>query len=473
MFIDREAELANLHQRYSSGKAELFILYGRRRVGKTELLRAFCKDKPHIFFIATLSSDRDQLASFSQEIYNLLHQETPENFTYPSWEAAFRALVDLPGRHIVVLDEFTYLIGGNRAIPSIIQKVWDEVLHDSNVFLILCGSYIGMMETEVMGYRAPLYGRRTGSFLLNALELPTIPAFFPNYSAIEQIEAWSVLGGMPYYLNTFSDSADIFTNIRGQILDIRGMLYNEPRLLLMEELREPRNYFSILRAIAQGRTRANEITLGARVGDSQTTSRYLDLLQHMRVVERRVPATESQPEKSKKGFYHISDFFLRFWFRYVHPYQNSLDLGMADAILAHRIRPTFDQNVSYAFEEAARDYIARLARRDELPFLPERIGSWWDPSNKIDVVAISDRERALLVGECKWSSNPVGVDIWECLMSKTRGLMKNDVWKDITYYLFSKSGFTTALQEYAKQEGVHLVPIEKCLEYSSSKNGYG
>ena len=109
MFIDRKAELANLEARYRSGHAELFVLYGRRRVGKTELLRHFCADKPHVFFIATLSSDLDQLASFSQDIWRLTHIDAPEGFTFPSWEAAFRALADLPGRPIVVLDAFVYL----------------------------------------------------------------------------------------------------------------------------------------------------------------------------------------------------------------------------------------------------------------------------------------------------------------------------------------------------------------------------
>ncbi len=467
MFIGRESELAHLEALYSSDRAELYILYGRRRVGKTELLRTFCANKPHIFFIATLSSDRDQLAAFSQEIYQLLHNEVPDGFSYPSWEAALNALAELPDRPVIVLDEFTYLIGGNKAIPSILQKVWDERLKNSKLVIILCGSYIGMMETEVIGYKAPLYGRRTSSFLLNPLELPSVPKFFPKFSPAQQIEAWAVLGGMPYYLCAFSDQVDIFTNIRMHILDTQGLLYTEPHLLLLEELREPRNYFSILRAIAQGSTRLNEIAQKAGVGDSPVTARYLDILQQMRLVYRRVPATESQPEKSKKGLYAIADYFLRFWFRYVHPYLNSLNLGMADGILAQRVRPTFDQFVSYAFEEAARSYIIRAARNGQLPFLPERIGSWWDQGRRagseIDVLAISDSEKALIVGECKWSVNPIGMDILGDLKNKTHLLQKNESWESTAYFLFSKSGFTPALQEQAAREGVRLISVEDCL----------
>ncbi|MDP3449837.1 MAG: ATP-binding protein, partial [Anaerolineaceae bacterium] len=339
MFINRKVELEQLSRLYNSDHAELYVLYGRRRVGKTEVLRAFCADKPHIFFIATLSSDTEQLATISQQIYGFSHSEVPAGFTFPSWEAAFQALADLSmqTRPIIILDEFTYLISGNKAIPSILQKVWDEKLKNTNLMLVLCGSYIGMMETEVLGYQAPLYGRRTASSLLRSLDLPSSSLFFPNYSSEEQFLAWAVLGGMPYYLRTFSDHQDIFTNIRQHILDAQtGALFNEPRLLLMEELREPRNYFSILRAIAQGRTRLNEITLASGVSEVTSVARYLDILQQMHLITRRVPATESQPEKCKKGIYQIDDHFLRFWFRYVHPNQSGLDLGLADAILKQR-----------------------------------------------------------------------------------------------------------------------------------------
>ena len=416
MFINRKAELEQLSRLYSSDHAELFVIYGRRRVGKTELLHAFCVDKPHIFFIATLSSDTEQLATFSQQIYGFGHTEVPVGFTFPSWDAAFKALADLPmqPRPIIIMDEFTYLISGNKAIPSILQKVWDEKLKNTMLMLVLCGSYIGMMETEVLGYQAPLYGRRTASILLRPLDLPLSSLFFPQYSPKEQFLAWAILGGMPYYLRTFSDRQDIFANIRQHILDAQtGTLFNEPRLLLMEELREPRNYFSILRAIAQGRTRLNEITLASGVSEVTTVARYLDILQQMRLITRRVPATENQPEKSKKGIYLIDDHFLRFWFRYVHPDQSGLDLGLADAILEQRIRPDLDHFVSTAFEEAALAFVARLAQAGGLTFLPERIGGWWDRETEIDVLAISQTEKAALVGSVNGLSIQLEPIFWK------------------------------------------------------------
>lgn len=465
MFIDRNVELDQLSGLYASQKAELFVLYGRRRVGKTELLRAFCDDKPHVFFIATLSTDSEQLANFSQQIWAFDHSDAPPGFSFPSWEAAFHALAELPGRPVVVLDEFTYLISGNKAIPSVLQKVWDERLKNTQVMLILCGSYIGMMETEVLGYQAPLYGRRTGSALLQPLDLPASALFYPGYSPEEQFLAWAVVGGMPYYLTTFSDRQKLTANIRRHILDARsGTLYSEPRLLLMEELREPRNYFSLLRAIAQGNSRLNEIAQASGVGATPTIARYLDILQQMRLVTRRVPVTESHPEKSKRGLYQIDDHFLRFWFRYVHPNQGALDLGLADSVLAERIQPDLDHFAATAFEEAARAFVASRARAGGWSFLPERIGSWWSRQGELDVLALNQTRRAALVGECKWAIRPVGTNVLEDLKRRARTLVEERGIERLEYALFSRKGYTEALKEVASREAIGLYTVEDLVE---------
>jgi AAA+ ATPase superfamily predicted ATPase len=441
----------------ANSKAELFVLYGRRRVGKTELLREFCREKAHIFFVATLSSDSDQLAAFSQQIWLYDHEEVSDSFTFPSWEAAFKALADLQGRPIVVIDEITYLITGNKAIPSILQKVWDAQLSRSKVMLVLCGSYIGLIERELLEYRAALYGRRSGGELLLPLELPAISAFSPGYSPVDLIESWAVLGGMPYYLSLFNDAQDLFTNIRTHILNPKGTLFDEPLLLLVEELRAPRNYFSVLRAIAAGHTRLNEISQAAGIGAGTVTVRYLDVLQELRIVRRLVPITERQPEKSRKGVYQIDDAFLRFWFRYVHPNRGALELGLVDAVMHGRILPTFDAFVGRALEEAAQEYVIRLARSGQLPFILERIGRWWSSYEEIDLVAISDTDRTVLVGECKWTSKPVGVNILVDLQRKAQAMLQDGEQHHVTYALFSRHGFTPELQTVAAAQGILLV----------------
>jgi len=297
-----------------------------------------------------------------------------------------------------------------------------------------------------------------------ARDLCSTALFFPAYSAELQFLAWAVLGGMPYYLRTFSDQQDIFANIHQHILDAKnGALFNEPRLLLMEELREPRNYFSILRAIAQGNTRLNEIAQASGVGAVNMVARYLDLLQQMRLITRRVPATEFQPEKSKRGIYQIDDHFLRFWFRYVQPNQGSLDLGLTDAILDQRVRPDLDHFVSAAFEEACRHYIARLARQGKIPFLPEKIGAWWQKESEIDLLAMSRTEKQALVGECKWSVNPVGVNVLDDLKQKAQVLLREGDITQLHYVLFARAGFTPALELQADEEGITLVTVDEIV----------
>jgi AAA+ ATPase superfamily predicted ATPase len=300
--------------------------------------------------------------------------------------------------------------------------------------------------------------------MLDPLDLPSAALFFPNYPADQQFLAWAVLGGMPYYLRIFSDQQDIFANIRQHILDAQsGELFNEPRLLLMEELREPRNYFSILRAIAQGNTRLNEITQASGVGAVTMIARYLDLLQQMRLITRRVPATEFQPEKSKRGIYQIDDHFLRFWFRYVQPNQSSLDLGLTEAILNQRVRPDLEHFAAAAFEEASRQHVAWLARQGQIPFLPERIGAWWERDAEIDVLAISRTEKQALVGECKWSINPVGADVLDDLEQKAQAILREGEIMQLHYALFSRSDFTQALKTRAKQEDVALYSVNEIL----------
>ncbi len=461
MFINREEELADLEIHYRSGKAELFILYGRRRVGKTELLRVFCQDKPHIFFIATTASREAQLARFTGQV--LAFQSIPAaGLIFPSWDNAFERLAQLPGRPVVVLDEFTYLVRGDPAIPSILQKAWDTVLRHSQVFLVLCGSYVGMMEREVMGYRSPLYGRRTGSWMLDPLFLTAASQFVPAYGPVQVIETRAILGGSPFYLETFDDRLSVLENVRRQILHPRSLLYDEPRLLLMEELREPRNYFSILQAIAHGRTRRNEVAQAAHLPPA-SVGKYLDVLRGLRIVERRVPVTETRPDKSRRGIYRISDPFLRFWFRFVHPFKDRLELGWLDAVVNEEVRPNLDMFVAEPFEEAAHWYIVRQLRRGALPFSLSHLGRWWSPQGEIDLVGWNERTRDLVVGECKWTERLVGVNILDELRGKV-SLLPGGPWNRVMYVLFAKRGFTEGLQARSTGGEILLVTAADILE---------
>ena len=221
MFVNRESEIQSLLERMTLNKAELVIVYGRRRIGKTELLRrAFAKARA-IYFVADLGADQDQRRRFS-EVVNLSYSNPLlQAATPPGWDSLLRYIIRLAekDRIVLVLDEFPYLCSSDPALPSVLQRIWDEVGKDSKLYLILCGSFIRFMEREVLGHKSPLYGRRTGQLLVHPLLLRTLKDFFPGYSPEERIKAYAILGGVPAYLIQFSDKISMRQNIEREILN--------------------------------------------------------------------------------------------------------------------------------------------------------------------------------------------------------------------------------------------------------------
>lgn len=175
--INREYELGVLNSAYAENTSQFIVLYGKRRVGKTTLVKEFAKNLPHIYFLADKTTEKDQLLAISERIGLLYGDEFLLSRRFGSWHEVFKYL-KIKGRVVLIIDEFLYLIEANRAIPSIFQKGWDEELSGSGIYLILLGSSIGMMETEVLGYRSPLFGRRTGQLLVSALDFHHARKFF-------------------------------------------------------------------------------------------------------------------------------------------------------------------------------------------------------------------------------------------------------------------------------------------------------
>ena len=461
MLIDRERELETLERRYASEQAELFVLYGRRRVGKTELLRAFCRNKRHIFYVADLGTEATALAEFTRRISDFAYGRPDAISPFTSWDAAFEFLVPYAyeERLVVVMDEFTYLIQINPAIPSILQRLWDTRLKETRIMLVLCGSYVGMMEQHVLGYRAPLYGRRTGQWKLTPLDFWAAQAFFSRLGTEDRVRAFAVFGGVPAYLTHVRDATDLMSAVEQQILTPGTFLYEEPRFLLLEELRDPHRYFAVLEAIAGGKTRHNEIAQAAGITPT-SLGFYLDTLQEMDLVERVTPATVQKPHKYRRALYRIKDHFFRFWFRFVYPNRSLLDGGDVAYVRQH-VERFLDEFTAPVFEDMARQYILRLHRTGRMRWVPERVGAWWDGKAEIDVVAINFRGGHLLLGECKWSTRPVGMGVLQDLMNKAKRLSP-ERWQDVTYVLFSRTGFTHELQRYAEAAGhVLLIDLEE------------
>ncbi len=274
-FIGREEELRFLEEKYSSKKGELVILYGRRRVGKTETLRRFCRGKKHIFNSCAETSDRDQLAAFGTRML-AEHPAASRYLTrFENWETAFRSIAELPGaeKKLLVIDEFPYMVRGNRSIPSVLQNLWDAELKDRNVMIVLCGSAMSFIEKEILAEKNPLYGRATGILKMLPMDFYDAARFFPKKSSADLIALYSILGGVPYYLSQFDPSASVETNVCDHILRRGAVLYNEklelgayvafdtknlPRLFQWKNMKshdyvvglEPCNYYGINREAA-------------------------------------------------------------------------------------------------------------------------------------------------------------------------------------------------------------------------------
>ena len=466
MFVNRLSELDLLEKRFVSGKAEFFVLYGRRRVGKTELLARFCEGKRAVFFVSDLGSEISLRTTLSSAINAIIFGPGQMvDAVYSSWEALFQALGQAAQKErlVVVLDEFPYMVTAHPPLASILQKSWDQTLKNSQIMLILCGSYIGMMEETVLGYQAPLYGRRTAQYLLEPLQFKDARLFYPCFPNEDQIRAYAVYGGTPAYLHTIDPNKTLNENIQDNILTRGSYLYDEVRFILQQELREPRNYFAILQAIAAGKTRLNEIKQATGL-DGATA--YLDTLQQLHLIERLVPVTETQPQKSRRGIYRLKDNYLRFWFRYVHPNRSQLERGGTYPILENQVLPEIDHFSSLAFEEICQQYFWQNGLSEKLSFLPDNIGRWWSANEEIDLVVVGEKDAVLV--ECKWSSQPIGTNILADLERKASVVQQELGERKIQFALCSRSGFTPQLIEsLTKRSDTLLLDLSQILGLSS------
>ncbi len=444
MFINRNEELQILQNWYDSKDSVLAILYGKRRVGKTELIKQFIKDKQGVYYLCDKKNLNDQAVALAK----LIAEQTGNRLfeLVEDWYSLAKTLKEeMKERFILAIDEFPYLAEVDKSASSVFQKMWDEYLKDSNIFLILSGSSISMMEAETLAYKAPLYGRRTGQILLKPMNFTDAHKFYPNLSEKDFMEFFAVLGGMPAYLKKFDEIKSILENIEEQVLRKDSYLHNEIEFVLREEFRTPTNYMAILQAMSGGARRFSEIASKTGLTATQL-SPYLSTLEKLQFVEREIPITEAKPLKSKKGLYRVSDNFFAFWFTYVLPFRSDIEIGKYDRVQAE-LEKHFKLFVSQAYVDLARQKVQNDAR------FPSTVGRWWTRHEEIDIVALDEKENRIVFGEAKWSDNPVGVDLYYSLKKKTEQVEWKQGKRKEEFVFFSKSGYTKEMEELAREKG--------------------
>ena len=424
----REKELQQLEKIYSSSKFEFLVLYGRKRIGKTTLLTEFANKHNCLYFLAqekNMTLNIKEFSSLIKEYFNMDYIHSCND--YSELIALLNDRIDIklnenPNEKIcIIIDEFPFIAKEYPAIKSILQYTIDHKWLNKNIMLVLCGSSVSFMVNEVLGYSSPLYGRRTANMELKPLNYLEAAKFFPNFSNIDKITAYFILGGIPYYLQTFTDKFSIKENISEFIFNDVCLLREEP-ILLKQEFREPTIYNSIIEAIATGSSKFNEIST-----------------------------------KIKEDV--LSDFFFRFWYKYVFSNASTLSL-----VGAKRYTDLIYNDISTilgsAFEEVCTQYMKMLAYKNELPFIPNGLGKWWgnNPNKKkqddIDILGIEGNKGIFC--ECKFKNELFDLKEFNDLIDAS------EIFNDINekyYYIFVKSGYTKAVIEESKKYNVKLLTV--------------
>lgn len=450
-FVDREQEMETLQNEYERDGSALVVLYGRRRVGKTTLISEFIKDKKALFFLASEEAESQNRKAFKEKAAEFIDSDLLRNADIKSWDILFKAIMDTPfeSKPVIVLDEFQYLGKANLAFPSIFQRIWEEILKDKSVMVILCGSLISMMESQTLAYGSPLYGRRTAQIRLKQIPFAYYHNFFPGKSRKELIELYAITGGVPKYIELFFEDKDIYGAIQKCVLNRSGYLYDEPYFLLQQEVSEVGSYFSIIKAIAAGNTKLSSISALLEVKATSLT-KYLKTLIDLDILEREVPITEENPEKSKKGLYKIKDNYLRFWFAFVYPNMSFIESGHGSVVM-NKIRKSLVKNhIAFAYEDVCREQMWELNAEGVWPFNFTKLGRYWDSKIEIDIAALDPEGKNLILGECKYWTDPVGVSVFRDLEAKTDSVTWERKNRKVWYVLFSASGFTDELKKLAQ-----------------------
>ena len=460
MFVGRHTELAELDKLYHMKGFRFVVIYGRRRVGKTALISEFIKDKDSIFYISIEQNDKAALGDFSTIVLQRFPDAASVVESFPSWDVAFSYISSQAGdkRIILAIDEYPYLASGNQSISSILQKHIDTGFQSTNLFLILCGSSMSFIENQVLGYKSPLYGRRSAQFHVKPFDYYDSGLFFTKASCEDKMLAYAVCGGIPQYLNAVAEHGGVTDGICECFFKKSGVLYEEPENLLKQELREPTVYNTLIASIAGGASRLNDISTKSGE-EGRKCSKYLKSLVDLHILYKEYPYGV---DTERKSVYMLSDNMFRFWYRFIPKNVTAIESGLGRQVYEDRVMQGLPTYMGHIFEDVCREYMKRQNGKQILPFMFDGVGRWWgtNPTTRaqeeIDIIAAAN-DKAIF-GECKWLSAEVGMDVLVDLQRKS-SLFKQ--YNEMSYILFSKKGFNRSLADYASENNVMTINLQE------------
>ncbi len=460
-FVNRNEEIVLLDAFQKKPGAQFMVVYGRRRIGKTALLTHWMAGRPKtkhrgFYWVAHRSTPEILLRSFSEALASCMDGQVAARLSFATWEDALMQMFAMAKKESLVagIDEFPYLLESVPEVASLLQKIWDAQKHGSQIKLILCGSQYHMMHEQFFTPKQPLYGRATASLLLDEVSPVHLGKFLPRYSPRQIVETYSVLGGVPKYLEMWDDGAPVLHNIRELLLSPATLFRHEAVFLIHDEIAEPRSYLGLLEAIGGGLRTPVAI---AKITGLHLThiGKYLHHLLSLRLVRRVQSAEAPNAAQTRLSRYEIRDPFMRFHFEFIHPHP---DLVERNRMTEHmeKITARFDAYVGKTgYEELARRHLETLGLAGKLPFKPDSVGRAWTPRAEVDVFSMGRRSETALFGECRWTARKMDTDVLTELQAKAESFPRLKKWKK-HYALFSKSGFTAELTRVAKKEKVLL-----------------
>lgn len=459
-FFGRVTELEKLDSEYRRDSASFVLLHGCPRVGKTSLIRKFVEHKKYFYFLASEESEAMNRDAFKRLVANYLNDDLLRESVVESWEVIFKELLSKieAQRLVIVFDEFQNLSHNNESFISVFQSIWDNFLSKANVMVILSCSLVSSFSSQLLSFSSPLYGRFTSQIRLLPLSFSQYHEYMKkDISEVELVKRYSVTGGFPKYIEALNNTDSLKKAIQLNLLNPSCPIYEEPLNLIQKELREPGVYLSLLRAIATGNH--NLTNISSQTQQKMTNlPRYLKVLMDLDIIERDVPVTEKNPEKSKRGRYKIKDNFLSFWFKYIYPNRSYIEIGKGDTVIESLSKSFVESHVSEVYKQICLEKLWTLSTKGLFPDILERVGRWWDNSHEIDVVGLSENDDLLVVGECKFWKGPVGANILYQLEQKTAFIDWHKASRKTIYVIFSINGFTDDIKSLAQgRDDVFLI----------------
>ncbi|MCL2768216.1 MAG: ATP-binding protein [Synergistaceae bacterium] len=459
MFIGRSEELRSLTEYYNSGRYECAVIYGRRRVGKTELISEFVKDKKHIFFTAVEGTYRKNLDILGKAIISGL--DGGVRVSSPVF-VDFSDCLDHIYYHahdklVVVFDEYPYFAQSEKSVSSVLQQFIDHKFQNANIMFILCGSSMSFMENQVMGNKSPLYGRRTCQYKIIPFDFQTSMRFHSGFDRRDQAVVYAVTGGIPKYLLQIDEQKSLKQNLINNFFSPHSLLYEEPVNLLKQELREPAVYNSIITAIATGSSKMNEIATKTHITTS-ACSNYLKPLISLNIIKKELPILAKA--NARNTIYRLNDGMFRFWYKFVYDNVSEISMRQGEALYTE-IEPQITAFMGETFEDICKQWLWRENFAGRLPVRFKDCGRWWGTNplrraeQEIDLLAYGKDKTDAIFCECKWTNEKLSGSVIEGLVEKSIMFGYDKKY----YFLFSKNGFTAAARKKAG-DNIRLIDFD-------------